>query len=312
MAKNILIEAVNEMYNRNFSSLEEIKQEFNNEEILDSYLRYEGIIGYTDKILSVMEQLKPKEENESSLYKFFLDEAKYRMIEYSGIDVSEKEAEYLANELLDRETSIFDYDKMDEILEEAHKEFQHRMDAAIRFHIECYDRDLLVFVPKTDEEKAKEILERAYDKWIDYEQDEVIGQCCEEYLLSRLDKNNISYVEETNQIVKYEMKIYDIAKSDKDFIEKIHDFIDLVNDMANEGYEDYETEIGFTWHDYFIYNPFVDTDSYTPVDPVEHYGEENFTYFCNKVKEEMDQIVQKYDNIITNEVYQEENDEMEL
>ena len=47
MAKNILIEAVNEMYDRNFSSLEEIKQEFNNEEILDSYLRYEGIIVIT-------------------------------------------------------------------------------------------------------------------------------------------------------------------------------------------------------------------------------------------------------------------------
>lgn len=309
MAKNILIEAINEMYDKNYSSLDEVKNDFREEEILDSYLRYEGIIGYTEQILSVMEQLRPTKKNESSLEKFFLDEAKYRMIEYNGIDVSKKEAEYLANELLNHETSILDCDKMDEILEEAHEEFQNRMDATIRFYIECYDRELLVYVSKEDEEKAKEILERAYDTWTDYEQDEVIGQCCEEYLLSRLDKNCISYVEETNEIVKYEMKIYDIAKSDKDFIEKIQDFIVLVDDMANEGHE---PEIGFIWQDYFIHNPWVDTNSYTPVDPVEQYGEENFTYFCNKVKEKMEDIVQKYDNAITNEVYQEENDEMEL
>ena len=54
--KKQLLEAFNEMNNTNFHHLSNIKiYGYSKKEILDAYLRYEGIAGYTEKILSVID-----------------------------------------------------------------------------------------------------------------------------------------------------------------------------------------------------------------------------------------------------------------
>lgn len=52
-----LLEAVNEMNNENFNSFDEAKRVYSSTEILDSWLRYEGIYGYTDKIKTIFQTL---------------------------------------------------------------------------------------------------------------------------------------------------------------------------------------------------------------------------------------------------------------
>ena len=53
----ILLEAVNEMRDEEFKTIEEAKEVYTNKEILDSWLRYEGILGYTNKIMEVVNVL---------------------------------------------------------------------------------------------------------------------------------------------------------------------------------------------------------------------------------------------------------------
>lgn len=52
--KKAILEAVNEMSSGNFKTLSEVKEEYSEKEIFDMWLRYEGILGYTDKILVVL------------------------------------------------------------------------------------------------------------------------------------------------------------------------------------------------------------------------------------------------------------------
>ncbi|WP_173386981.1 hypothetical protein [Ruminococcus flavefaciens] len=49
-----IIEAFNEVYGCNYKSFEEIKKEYPVTEILDVWLRYEGIVGYTRYIIDVL------------------------------------------------------------------------------------------------------------------------------------------------------------------------------------------------------------------------------------------------------------------
>lgn len=49
-----ILEAVNEMERQAYSSLEEARRDYSPRELLDVWLRYEGIIGYTDMLLNVM------------------------------------------------------------------------------------------------------------------------------------------------------------------------------------------------------------------------------------------------------------------
>jgi hypothetical protein len=49
-----ILEALNEMKGQAYSSLEEARPNYSPRELLDIWLRYEGIIGYTDTILNVM------------------------------------------------------------------------------------------------------------------------------------------------------------------------------------------------------------------------------------------------------------------
>lgn len=53
----IILEAVNEMRDEEFKTIEEVKEVYTNKEILDSWLRYEGILGYTNKIMEVVNVL---------------------------------------------------------------------------------------------------------------------------------------------------------------------------------------------------------------------------------------------------------------
>ena len=46
-----IIEAFNETYGNRYKSFEEIKSEYEVTEILDTWLRYEGIVGYTRDII---------------------------------------------------------------------------------------------------------------------------------------------------------------------------------------------------------------------------------------------------------------------
>ena len=49
-----IVEAFNETYNCNYKSFEQIKKEYPVTEILDVWLRYEGIVGYTRDIIDLL------------------------------------------------------------------------------------------------------------------------------------------------------------------------------------------------------------------------------------------------------------------
>lgn len=49
-----IIEAFNETYGSNCKSFECIKESFTVQEILDTWLKYEGIIGYTQDIIDLL------------------------------------------------------------------------------------------------------------------------------------------------------------------------------------------------------------------------------------------------------------------
>lgn len=50
-----LIDAFNEIHNTEFTTLEEIKRSYSKADIVGAWLQYEGIIGYTSRILRVVE-----------------------------------------------------------------------------------------------------------------------------------------------------------------------------------------------------------------------------------------------------------------
>ena len=49
-----ILEAFNETYNGGFTSFEEIKKGYDTTEILDTWLEYEGIVGYTRDIIDLL------------------------------------------------------------------------------------------------------------------------------------------------------------------------------------------------------------------------------------------------------------------
>lgn len=50
-----LIDAFNETQHTEFTTLEEIKRSYSKADIVGAWLQYEGIIGYTSRILRVVE-----------------------------------------------------------------------------------------------------------------------------------------------------------------------------------------------------------------------------------------------------------------
>lgn len=59
-----LLEAFNYMNETNYTTLEEIKQKYTEFEILDCWLMYEGIHGYTDDILKILKLIRFGEKTE--------------------------------------------------------------------------------------------------------------------------------------------------------------------------------------------------------------------------------------------------------
>jgi len=49
-----IIEAFNETFGCNYRHIEEIKRDYDTTEILDTWLRYEGIVGYTRDIIDLL------------------------------------------------------------------------------------------------------------------------------------------------------------------------------------------------------------------------------------------------------------------
>ena len=49
-----IVEAFNETYGKRFRTFEEIRKEYDVTEILDTWLRYEGIVGYTRNIIDLL------------------------------------------------------------------------------------------------------------------------------------------------------------------------------------------------------------------------------------------------------------------
>lgn len=49
-----IVEAFNELYNCHCKDFTEIKKECSTAEILDTWLRYEGVIGYTSQIVDLL------------------------------------------------------------------------------------------------------------------------------------------------------------------------------------------------------------------------------------------------------------------
>lgn len=58
MTENNLIQAFNQMNDTEYGTIEEIQKHFSKAEIFQSWLEYEGIYGYTAKILHVLEILE--------------------------------------------------------------------------------------------------------------------------------------------------------------------------------------------------------------------------------------------------------------
>lgn len=59
-----LLEAFNYINETNYTTLEEIKQKYTEFEILDCWLMYEGIHGYTDDILKILKLIRFGEKTE--------------------------------------------------------------------------------------------------------------------------------------------------------------------------------------------------------------------------------------------------------
>ena len=64
MMEKLLIEAFNYMNKTNYITLEEIKQKYTEFEILDYWLMYEGIYGYTNRILKILKMIRFGERTE--------------------------------------------------------------------------------------------------------------------------------------------------------------------------------------------------------------------------------------------------------
>lgn len=52
-----ILEALAEMEGERYESIDEALNNYSSAELLDTWLRYEGIIGYTDTIIRVLEAL---------------------------------------------------------------------------------------------------------------------------------------------------------------------------------------------------------------------------------------------------------------
>ena len=63
----------------------------------------------------------------------------------------------------------------------------------VEYYVWCFDRYLTIELQdETDISKAKEIMENAYDKWMEHSED-ADCTCCEEYICECLKENGINF-----------------------------------------------------------------------------------------------------------------------
>lgn len=62
----------------------------------------------------------------------------------------------------------------------------------IEFYIECFDRELILEINPEDEKRVQEIMQLAYDYWIE-NPDAVGDECCEEYICNRIKEAGIYF-----------------------------------------------------------------------------------------------------------------------
>lgn len=62
--ERLLLEAFNYMNETSYTTLEEVKQKYTEFEILDCWLMYEGIHGYTNRILEILKMIRFGERTE--------------------------------------------------------------------------------------------------------------------------------------------------------------------------------------------------------------------------------------------------------
>lgn len=64
------------------------------------------------------------------------------------------------------------------------------MKAKIDFYVYCFDRYLSIEVSEQNKESAEQIINKAYDEWMELVEDD---SCCEEYILQQLSDARIEY-----------------------------------------------------------------------------------------------------------------------
>ena len=65
--------------------------------------------------------------------------------------------------------------------------------AIVSFDIECFDRTFTIETFKDDVEKAKSIIEKSYDLWVENVNEVVGDMCCEEFIINELEENFVVF-----------------------------------------------------------------------------------------------------------------------
>lgn len=63
----------------------------------------------------------------------------------------------------------------------------------IDFEIICYNRSLQVSLDSRCEKQAIAIMQERYDRWVEHEDEDVLGTCCEEYIIDGLEEADLKF-----------------------------------------------------------------------------------------------------------------------
>lgn len=63
----------------------------------------------------------------------------------------------------------------------------------LEYYVNCFNRDLVLYINQDEEANVRFILDEAYDYWMMGE-DELGDECCEEYMCRMLKENEIEFI----------------------------------------------------------------------------------------------------------------------
>lgn len=69
----------------------------------------------------------------------------------------------------------------------------HSETVTIDFEITCYNRSLQVIIDSRYEKQARAMMQERYDRWVEYEDEDVIFTCCEEYIIDGLVEADLTF-----------------------------------------------------------------------------------------------------------------------